>query len=59
MDPLHARRIARVLAEHGLDWDSATDADLDAAADYARLPRPETADDRHDIRDAAAHPTTP
>ncbi|MCZ7413122.1 hypothetical protein [Streptomyces sp. WMMC897] len=60
MDPLHARRIARVLAAHGLDGDSATDADIDAAAAHDRLPRPETRDDRYAVRDALADlPTAP
>lgn len=40
----------RALAEHGLTSDSATHADMDAAADYAGARRPETSDDRHAIR---------
>lgn len=41
---------ARVLADHQLTSDTATRADLDAAADHAGVPRPTNSHDRHTIR---------
>jgi hypothetical protein len=41
---------AQALADHGLDSDTATRADLDAAADHAGINRPADTHDRHTIR---------
>ena len=49
---------ARTLADHGLDSDSATRADLDAAADHAGAPRPDSAHDRDTVRAALDAITT-
>ncbi|MGA4941746.1 hypothetical protein [Streptomyces cinereoruber] len=43
---------AQALADHGLASDTATTADMDAAADHAGATRPDTAHDRHTIRAA-------
>jgi hypothetical protein len=45
-----AYRTAQALAEHGLDSDTATRADIDAAADYAGAQRPSDSNDRHTVR---------
>ncbi|MCU1613896.1 MAG: hypothetical protein JWO98_1436 [Frankiales bacterium] len=50
MTAYDAYRTARALADHGLDSDAATHADLDAAADYAGGRRPDGPDDRDAIR---------
>lgn len=42
---------ARILADHGLDSDTATTADLIAAADQAGLDHPDR-EQQHAIRDA-------
>lgn len=44
---------ARILADHGLDSDAATTADLIAAADLAGLGYPDR-EQQHAIRDALA-----
>lgn len=50
MTPYDAYLTARTLADHGLNSDNATHADIDAAADHAGAQRPDGADDRHTIR---------
>jgi hypothetical protein len=45
-----AYRTAQALAEHGLDSDTATRADIDAAADHAGVHRPTDSTDRHNVR---------
>jgi hypothetical protein len=45
-----AYRTAQALAEHGLDSDSATRADINAAADHANAQRPADSNDRHAVR---------
>jgi len=50
MTALDACKTAEALADHGLTSDTATHADLDAAADHAGVPRPATSHDRHTIR---------
>lgn len=59
MTPLDAYEAALALAEHGLTPDSATRADLDAAADHAGVTRAGDAHDRHLVRDALHAITTP
>lgn len=58
MTPMDAAAAALVLAEYGLNPDAATTADLDAAADYAGLDRPDGPEDRHLIREALSRITT-
>jgi hypothetical protein len=43
---------AQTLAQHGLNSDQATHADMDAAADHTGAQRPDGPDDRHAIRTA-------
>lgn len=51
MTPYNAYRTAQALAADGITTsDTATTADLDAAADLANVDRPATAEDRHVIR---------
>lgn len=50
MTALDAYDTAQVLAANGLTSDTATTADIDAAADHAGSPRPASPDDRHTIR---------
>lgn len=50
MTALAAYLTAQVLADHGLTSDTATGADIDAAADHANVDRPADADDRHTVR---------
>lgn len=50
MTALDAYRTAQILADHGIDSDAATTADIDTAADHAGCPRPAGADDRHAVR---------
>ncbi|MBM4819825.1 MULTISPECIES: hypothetical protein [Streptomyces] len=52
MSALTAYDTARVLATHGLTSDTATRADMDAAADHAGIDRPADNHDRHTIRAA-------
>jgi hypothetical protein len=49
---LNAYDTARVLAAHGLDSDTATTADMNAAADHIGANRPTDNHDRHTIRAA-------
>ncbi|MEU6365705.1 hypothetical protein ABZ876_08110 [Streptomyces sp. NPDC046931] len=50
MTAFAAYKTARILAAHGLDSDTATTSDIDAAADHAGSPRPANAHDRHAVR---------
>jgi hypothetical protein len=47
---LNAYDTARVLAAHGLNSDTATTADMNAAADHAGADRPADSHDRHTVR---------
>jgi hypothetical protein len=47
-----AYRTAKALAEHSLDSDAVTHADMDAAADYAGAQRPADSHDRYAVRAA-------
>ncbi|MFE4818543.1 hypothetical protein ACFRFU_19350 [Streptomyces sp. NPDC056704] len=50
MTALDAYETARVLADHGLDSDAVTHADINKAADRAGAQRPAGSDDRHTVR---------
>lgn len=50
MSAYDAYRTAQTLAQHGLRPDTATHADMDAAADHTGAQRPDGPDDRHTIR---------
>ncbi|MFI7246373.1 hypothetical protein [Streptomyces qinglanensis] len=52
MNKTDARIIAQRLAEHDIDYETATTADMYAAAEYEGVDRPESRDDEWDIRSA-------
>ena len=52
MSAYDAYLTAQTLAQHGLHPDTATHADMDAAADHAGTRRPDGPDDRHVVRRA-------